>query len=881
MQFSAMLLTLAGQKQPIRMRQEERLDLSQRGGRGVCLVFCLLLRVEETGIERFAAAALLGDKSKGVLAKMWVQVLMCLVLGGTASSLQCPDGRRCEGPSTCCKLPGQDGYSCCDQPQFTGASLQLLFPDNVNEASSTECPDGSVCPAEYSCLRTPDAAFACCPWSEAISCADGRHCCPRGSHCSADGHSCFQSQVLASPVRLGAVQCPDGESECPNESTCCLMADGNWGCCPMPEAACCADKIHCCPHDATCDLKRARCLVASGEQPLGTKFPARKQALELALPQKTCPDLQSACPDTATCCTLTTGKYGCCPLQNAVCCSDHIHCCPQGTSCDMVHSRCATTAHWSWPMTRLPVDVRTVHDVQCSTEDRCLDGNTCCQKPSGAWGCCPWEEAVCCSDGIHCCPKGYQCDIAEGKCVMGSKNILWLAKMDQNSAVTSAGKEAVCCPDHIHCCPSGYHCDPSQGCLMNGDRIPWLEKKPAIASITSLNRNVRCDSHFSCADGQTCCRMNTGAWACCPHLQAVCCSDGVHCCPHGYTCDIKTGSCDPSALSSPWISKASNLARVARDVKCDDTMSCQDEETCCRLPSGSWGCCPYPQAVCCSDGVHCCPHGYTCDISTGRCDPSALSSPWISMASNLARLDRDVKCDDTMSCRDGETCCQMPSGSWGCCPLSEAVCCSDHLHCCPKGYSCDPAHPGICHTTQHSLPWAPKLPARTRQYRGVRCNDTASCEEGQTCCKDASGSWACCQLPNAVCCEDHQHCCPSSYTCNVAAQTCEKQQQPRPLAAGGWLSSVPLLSSSSAMSGQDVQCDVQHYCHDGQSCCQTSSGGWACCPYSKGSCCSDKRHCCPPGFRCSRSGYECVKKGPLRWDTNVFSHHSPRARPLL
>ncbi|KAL8175689.1 UNVERIFIED_CONTAM: hypothetical protein K2H54_004755 [Gekko kuhli] len=113
----------------------------------------------------------------------------------------------------------------------------LLPRAPTEEDSGVACPDGSLCPLEYSCLRTLDASYGCCPWGEAVSCADGHHCCPRGFHCSADGRSCFQSQVVLPPSTLDAVQCPDGESQCPNESTCCLMADGSWGCCPIPECS--------------------------------------------------------------------------------------------------------------------------------------------------------------------------------------------------------------------------------------------------------------------------------------------------------------------------------------------------------------------------------------------------------------------------------------------------------------------------------------------------------------------------------------------------------------------------------------------------------------------------------------------------------------------
>jgi len=58
-----------------------------------------------------------------------------------------------------------------------------------------------------------------------------------------------------------------------------------------------------------------------------------------------------------------------------------------------------------------------------------------------------------------------------------------------------------------------------------------------------------------------------------------------------------------------------------RAEECPDQSSCGDGETCCEMDKG-YGCCPYPNAVCCSDKEHCCPDGYTCDVSAGTCDHS-------------------------------------------------------------------------------------------------------------------------------------------------------------------------------------------------------------------------------------------------------------------
>ena len=58
-------------------------------------------------------------------------------------------------------------------------------------------------------------------------------------------------------------------------------------------------------------------------------------------------------------------------------------------------------------------------------------------------------------------------------------------------------------------------------------------------------------------------------------------------------------------LKKPAIKKLNN-------VQCPDGSFCPDENTCCKLAGGGYGCCPSPSAVCCSDGIHCCPHGFTC-----------------------------------------------------------------------------------------------------------------------------------------------------------------------------------------------------------------------------------------------------------------------------
>merc|ERR1711957_758763 len=63
----------------------------------------------------------------------------------------------------------------------------------------------------------------------------------------------------------------------------------------------------------------------------------------------------------------------------------------------------------------------------------CPGNTTCCMSPQGTVGCCPYENASCCSDGLHCCPNGYTCDLAKGQCTKGSDSFLAFVSMKESS----------------------------------------------------------------------------------------------------------------------------------------------------------------------------------------------------------------------------------------------------------------------------------------------------------------------------------------------------------------------------------------------------------------------------------------------------------------
>ncbi|XP_022079850.1 granulins-like isoform X8 [Acanthaster planci] len=377
-----------------------------------------------------------------------------------------------------------------------------------------------------------------------------------------------------------------------------------------------------------------------------------------------CPGGQYQCPSGDTCCRLSSGQWGCCLYAHAVCCSDHIHCCPSGYTCNVANGTC-NRGDLLMPLATKNVaqPVEAVNVVCPGGRYECRSGETCCKQGGGKYGCCPLPMAVCCNDSVHCCPKGYKCNVAHGTCTKGEFNLPWYEKNDAQEVEL----QSVVCPG----------------------------------------------GQYQCPDGNTCCKLSSGQWGCCPLPNAVCCSDGQHCCPHGYTCDVSSGSCHQGELVIPWEEK--NLAKPVEPsnggIICPNSSSiCRSTETCCMMAKGGWGCCPGVNAVCCPDKIHCCPHGTKCTkentcvgaagilsmvtkTKAKEMAPKVETVPWITktLALPLGTKEGNVKCDSSHFCPDGNTCCKLASRQWGCCPLPNAVCCSDGIHCCPHGYTCDTA----------------------------------------------------------------------------------------------------------------------------------------------------------------------------------------------
>ena len=75
---------------------------------------------------------------------------------------------------------------------------------------------------------------------QAVCCSDGKHCCPENTKCEVSTGKCMRGDVAVldwyeKVPAVTAVKCPDGRSECKTGQTCCKLASGNYGCCPIPK----------------------------------------------------------------------------------------------------------------------------------------------------------------------------------------------------------------------------------------------------------------------------------------------------------------------------------------------------------------------------------------------------------------------------------------------------------------------------------------------------------------------------------------------------------------------------------------------------------------------------------------------------------------------
>ncbi|CAF3187788.1 unnamed protein product, partial [Rotaria sp. Silwood2] len=207
---------------------------------------------------------------------------------------------------------------------------------------------------------------------------------------------------------------------------------------------------------------------------------------------------------------------------------------------------------------------------------------------------------------------------------------------------------------------------------------------------------------------------------------------------------------------------------------------------------GSYGCCPYPQAICCPDKIHFCGNGYSCDDSGKRCirhlnslnktdiRESAEKFLSLKMKINVESFHKlsplkDQTCPDGKTiCSSSSTCCQNKQNNqvtYSCCPYSKGVCCgSNGSVCCPNGYTCNEEQLS-CQLSDSKFLREARMDIDNNQCG----TSNVACSLDQQCCRTYGSSdveFACCAFSDGQCCEDGQHCCPRGTKCDVQSGGC-------------------------------------------------------------------------------------------------------------
>ena len=99
-------------------------------------------------------------------------------------------------------------------------------------------------------------------------------------------------------------------------------------------------------------------------------------------------------------------------------------------------------------------------------------------------------------------------------------------------------------------------------------------------------------------------------------------------------------------------------------------------------------------------------------------------------------------------------------------------------------------------------PVPPPGPAPPPPPPATPCDEATTCPAGATCCcaRDFFGycfTWACCPLPKATCCDDHEHCCPEDLpVCDAEAGRCSAGTGGESAFSVPWSTKVPATTTA-------------------------------------------------------------------------------------
>ncbi|XP_072880680.1 uncharacterized protein [Hemitrygon akajei] len=691
--------------------------------------------------------------------------------------------------------------------------------------------------------------------------------------------------VLLSTLASATLRCPDGSS-CPEESSCCKLGAGGYGCCPVGE-------------DGFSTLSKTQAPeMKSGAE--SSRVSSNSSAVKC--------DQMYSCPDYYVCCKTVTGHWTCCRHPSTVCCYRGTKCCPADNTQDITPSSAAledrtdpvegeslpemetqnndistgpatgdqdgfsTLSKTQAPEMKSGAESSRVSSnssaVKCDQMYSCPDYYVCCKTVTGHWTCCRHPSTVCCFRGTKCCPADNTQDITPSSAALEDRTDPVegesLPEMETQNNDISTGPATG---------------DQDGFSTLSKTQAPEMKSGAESSRVSSNSSAVKCDQMYSCPDYYVCCKTVTGHWTCCRHPSTVCCYRGTKCCPADNTHDITPSSAaledrtDPvegeslpemetqnndistgpatgdqdgfstlSKTQAPEMKSGAESSRVSSNssaVKCDQMYSCPDYYVCCKTVTGHWTCCRHPSTVCCYRGTKCCPADNTHDIT-----PSSAAL------------------EDRTDPVEGESLPEMETQN--------------------NDISTGPATGDQDGFSTLSKTQAPEMKSGAESSRvssnssAVKCDQMYSCPDYYVCCKTVTGHWTCCRHPSTVCCYRGTKCCPADNTHDITPSSAALEDRTDPVEgeslpemetqnndistgpATGDQDGFSTLSKTQApemKSGAEssrvssnssaVKCDQMYSCPDYYVCCKTVTGHWTCCRHPSTVCCYRGTKCCP------------------------------------
>ncbi|OZC12826.1 granulin [Onchocerca flexuosa] len=172
------------------------------------------------------------------------------------------------------------------------------------------------------------------------------------------------------------------------------------------------------------------------------------------------------------------------------------------------------------------------------------------------------------------------------------------------------------------------------------------------------------------------------------------------------------------------------------------------------------------------------------------------------------------------------------------------------------------------------------------------CPDGKStCRDSATCCPVGAGIYGCCPMKDAVCCDDHTHCCPSATKCDMVHKQClrilnSRQKLPKRLnnyvdpmevfdkygsdalrflmLFSSIVNEILVLEKNKKLEHLTKEIRINKSkqplkIYDGRNnscsrtshtCCEETHGKYCrCCPFRDAVCCQNVHYCCPKNYR--------------------------------